>query len=297
MSHIKATWLKTLITILCIMLITTTTYAETQMIITKNTKVYESMTTSARYNKVKKNMMVYLIRQQGAWGQIKNPKNNCIRYIQMKYLKYKNGLQVWAKLDTKILKSKNNKAKSIYNLTKGEKLTMLATDGTWASVTAPNGKNGYTKQENISQSKIDQSTPEDIPESTNTKTQQLVNYAKQFIGTPYKQNAKGPNAFDCSNFVAYCFKHFKISLSGALQSLAKTTKNMQKITNLSNCQAGDIMFFNSNEANDKLIDHAAINIGNNQIIHASYTANQVIISGITSFYQRTFVYALRSTKL
>ena len=72
---------------------------------------------------------------------------------------------------------------------------------------------------------------------------------------------------------------------------------MTRIYNLNECRAGDILFFDTNETNNKRLDHTAIHIGNNQMIHASYTAGKVIISSISDYYHRTFVWALRSDKI
>ena len=40
----------------------------------------------------------------------------------------------------------------------------------------------------------------------------IVDYARQYIGYPYKLGTKGPNSFDCAGFVNYVFKHFGIDL-------------------------------------------------------------------------------------
>jgi len=72
---------------------------------------------------------------------------------------------------------------------------------------------------------------------------------------------------------------------------------MTRIYNLNECRAGDILLFDTDESNNRKIDHAAIHIGNNQMIHASYTAGKVIISNLTDYYHRTFVWALRSDKI
>lgn len=40
----------------------------------------------------------------------------------------------------------------------------------------------------------------------------IVSYARQFVGYPYVLGTKGPNTFDCSGLVCYVFAHFGISL-------------------------------------------------------------------------------------
>lgn len=46
----------------------------------------------------------------------------------------------------------------------------------------------------------------------------IVSYARQFIGYPYVWGTQGPNSFDCSGFVQYVFKHFGISLPASSSS-------------------------------------------------------------------------------
>lgn len=295
------------ITILITIIITTTATAEYAMKITKNTKVYENMSTSSKSIKVKKNMSVTLIEQKGKWGKIRNEKNKCVRYIMMKYLQAKSGIQMWANTDCKITKSKG-KGKTIKSLQKGDNIKMWITDGNFAYVQTTNGKKGYIQQKNLSYTKINKTendTTEEDPQSvmppTDTESEdkisKLLKYANSFLGTPYKQNGHGPTSFDCSNFVAYCYKYINVSLSGALQTQAYTTKNMIKLQSINDCRPGDIMYFNSNEENNKLVDHASLYLGNNKIIHASFTAGKVIISDLTAFYRRTFLWALRPTNL
>jgi cell wall-associated NlpC family hydrolase len=40
----------------------------------------------------------------------------------------------------------------------------------------------------------------------------IVNYAKSFLGTPYKYACASPSGFDCSGFTWFVFNHFKIEV-------------------------------------------------------------------------------------
>ncbi|MDE6303959.1 MAG: C40 family peptidase, partial [Paramuribaculum sp.] len=58
---------------------------------------------------------------------------------------------------------------------------------------------------------------DDLPESADTEglEMEIVDYAKQFLGTRYRSGAKGPKAFDCSGFTSYVFKNFSLSLGSS----------------------------------------------------------------------------------
>ena len=41
----------------------------------------------------------------------------------------------------------------------------------------------------------------------------VVAYARTFLGTPYKLGAVGPKQFDCSSYTRYVYKHFGYDLT------------------------------------------------------------------------------------
>lgn len=73
----------------------------------------------------------------------------------------------------------------------------------------------------------------------NSLANQIIDYAKNYLGRPYRSGAKGPRAFDCSGFTSFVFKNFDISLSPS--SRAQYTQGEQ--INLSEVRPGDLLFF------------------------------------------------------
>ena len=58
--------------------------------------------------------------------------------------------------------------------------------------------------------------------TTNTsKGQEVVDYAKQYLGCKYVYGGSGPSTFDCSGFTMYVYKHFGISLSHSARAQSK----------------------------------------------------------------------------
>ena len=90
----------------------------------------------------------------------------------------------------------------------------------------------------------------------------MVEYAKQFLGNPYKYGGTSlTKGIDCSAFVQAIYKKFGVKLersSGAQSKKGTTIKT-------SELKPGDLIFYSKNGS----INHVAMYIGNNQVIHAS----------------------------
>lgn len=95
--------------------------------------------------------------------------------------------------------------------------------------------------------------------------EELVAYAKQFVGNPYKWGGNSlTNGCDCSGFVHLIYAHFGYSLPRYSQSF----KTVGKPVSYDNVKAGDIIVYPG---------HVAIAMGNGNIIEAQSTR-----AGITS---------------
>lgn len=97
-----------------------------------------------------------------------------------------------------------------------------------------------------------------------TKGDEIVAYAKQYLGKPYVYGGSGPNSFDCSGFTMYVFNHFGISMSHS----ANAQSRLGTAVNKAELQAGDLVFFEDYETKSG-IGHVGIYIGNGDFIHAS----------------------------
>ena len=91
----------------------------------------------------------------------------------------------------------------------------------------------------------------------------LINKSKEFLGTPYLWGGKSSLGFDCSGFVQTVFKVFNIDLP---RDSSQQIKHQDLVEiNYSKVEAGDLLFFSEN----KTVNHVAICIGNEEIIHSS----------------------------
>lgn len=107
--------------------------------------------------------------------------------------------------------------------------------------------------------------------SSSASSNELIAYAKTFLGTPYQWGANGPSTFDCSGFTKYVFAHFGVSMG-------RTTYvqiNEGQYVARKNLQPGDLVFFGTGTPH-----HVGIYIGNNLYIHAPKTGDVVKISPV-----------------
>lgn len=101
---------------------------------------------------------------------------------------------------------------------------------------------------------------------------ELVEYAKQFLGNPYKWGGTSlTKGADCSGFVLSVFKKFGVNLPHYSGSQAKCGTKISA----AQLQPGDLIFYGSRNG---VIGHVAIYIGNGQVIHASNPKSGIKIS-------------------
>ena len=104
----------------------------------------------------------------------------------------------------------------------------------------------------------------------------IVQYAAGLIGKPYKNGAKGPDAFDCSGFVHYVFKRYEINVPYTTEELARTGYQVSK----ENALAGDLVIFTI-----KRSYHIGIMMNEREFLHAS-TSRGVTIGNLDQPYWR-----------
>ena len=99
----------------------------------------------------------------------------------------------------------------------------------------------------------------------------LVNYALQFVGTPYVWGGESlTKGVDCSGFTMKVYQKFGIKLPHLSRSQPAYGKKISR----SEIRPGDLIFYGEGGSR---ITHVAIYIGNNQIVHAAGKRSGVII--------------------
>lgn len=100
-------------------------------------------------------------------------------------------------------------------------------------------------------------------EENQAARQELVDYALQFVGNPYRTGGNDPHTgADCSGFVKYVMEH-GAGISMNRSSRAQATQGTQ--ISAEEMQPGDLIFY----GNGSRINHVAMYIGDGQVVHAS----------------------------
>lgn len=129
--------------------------------------------------------------------------------------------------------------------------------------------------------------------SQKSRVQEILDYAFQFRGVPYRHGQSSPRGFDCSGFTSYVFKRFGISLDRTSGGQISDGKRVSR----SELQPGDLVFFNG-RAVGKRIGHVGIvtqvNDDNTfKFIHAACSRGITESHSTETYYSRRYMGACR----
>ena len=177
----------------------------------------------------------------------------------------------------------------VTTLSDGAVVSIVGIDNGWYKIKTSSGATGYVSSEYMvtckdsSGSRGDGTTAVAVA-SNSSMGQQIVDYAKQFLGVPYVYGGNGPSSFDCSGFTSYIYRHFGYTLNRT----ASTQLSNGVAVSKSELQPGDLVFFRYNTSYPA--SHVGIYIGNGQFIHASTNKYQVQIDQLlTGHYANVYI--------
>ncbi len=107
-------------------------------------------------------------------------------------------------------------------------------------------------------------------DTLNEYVDEMISFAKKFMGTPYHYGGGTPSGFDCSGFINYVMNNFGIQLSRSSPGMAEFGKTVK----LADAKPGDLMFFSGRGGGSSSVGHVAMIIevssdGVIKFIHAS----------------------------
>jgi len=116
------------------------------------------------------------------------------------------------------------------------------------------------------------------------KATTVVNYSKQYLGTPYAWGGTSKSGIDCSGLVGNSFRQVEVKLPRTTKEMAKEGKRKGR----KKLKKGDLVFFNTAKRGRK-VNHVGIVVeakGDEiKFIHAS-TSKGVMISSLKETYWR-----------
>ena len=218
-------------------------------------------------------------------------------------------------VETAIVREKaNQSSEAIDSLDYDDVVKIVGEEGDWYQITSGDIK-GYVNKRliTINVSSRSSSEPRETPietqendettiskeqneilskalQSTTNTGNEIVEFAKQYLGLPYVSGGKSPSTgFDCSGFTQYVYGNFGYSIgaSAATQNSAGSDVAMQDL------KPGDLILF-YDEGKTK-IGHTGIYIGDGNFIHAANADRGVVTDNLntSTYYNSRFVNAKR----
>lgn len=188
----------------------------------------------------------------------------------------------------------NTSSSVLASLRNGTVVSATGVQGGWFKVTY-NGQKGYVHPDYLSFSNVQSSgstgssgsssiTPPSNSVSYNGSSEKraaVLEYAAQFLGTPYVYGGSTPSGFDCSGFTSYVFKN----TVGSIPRVAQAQFDATTRVSMDELLPGDLVFFGSSASS---ISHVGIYVGNNQFIHSPHTGDVVKYDSLTGSYASRF---------
>lgn len=187
----------------------------------------------------------------------------------------------------------NTTASVVGQVSTGTNLTVKGIAGDWYAVNY-NNSTAYIYKDFITGSFLQYlpsvSAEPQAAQASSNKGSEIVNYAKQFIGTPYVYGGTNlKNGVDCSGFTYALYRDFGVTLNRCSKDQVANGSKIERTS----LKDGDLVFFNT--GGNSPISHVGMYIGNGQYIHSTDgKAYSVTISDLNNAYSsNTYVTACR----
>jgi len=113
------------------------------------------------------------------------------------------------------------------------------------------------------------------PSRSGNRVDEILDYAREFTGVPYRSAGNTPSGFDCSGYTKYIFANFGVDLP---RTAADQYYAGQPVS-AAEAMPGDLVFFKSGS----YISHVGIYLGGDQFI-SSTSSRGVIATSMYGYY-------------
>ncbi len=192
----------------------------------------------------------------------------------------------------------------VTSIKRGDKVTYYETIGEWARIITWTDKKGYVLAKHLvdSANKVDkvvvqQTKPKEIvvasrgteekpeetaPPSPETENlaDEIIAYAKTWLGVPYIWAGNSKNGTDCSGLTYHVFRHFGISVPRSSSAYAGIGTKVSR----SDIKKGDILMWDTDR--NGTIGHVGIYLGDGMFIHASSSKGKVVTRSLSSYSEK-----------
>lgn len=132
--------------------------------------------------------------------------------------------------------------------------------------------------------------------SWKTVADSIIDFAMEYVGTPYKPGGSGPDKFDCSGFAQFVFNRFGYRLTRTVAGQLKDGWTI--IEDPSDLRRGDLVFYGARK-NPKRLGHVGIVVDNDPdgnsftFIHASVKLGVTVSTSTEKYYRIRYLTACR----
>lgn len=117
-----------------------------------------------------------------------------------------------------------------------------------------------------------------VPATTSASAARVLATAKQYLGTRYRYGGETPAVgFDCSGFVQYVYGRHGVELPRTSRLQAAAGESLP--LDVAALKPGDLLLFASN---GRGVNHVAIYVGENRILHSSAGAGGVVYDDLST---------------
>lgn len=108
-------------------------------------------------------------------------------------------------------------------------------------------------------------------------TEDMLGFAKKYMGTRYRRGGKTPAGFDCSGFTSYVYSNFGYSISPSSSTQYTQGRSVKR----EEIQPGDLLFFKGSASRSSRVGHVGIAVsadpatGEITFIHAARTGIRI----------------------